>query len=466
MCFPRVERVRRLQNSAIALHRLDLACNRRDDPVADFVENLERVVHLAVERLRPDDPGGPRLRQLDHHQGTVAPAQHGSAEDVVDIQHPARLLRSDPSLMQGEHRPLGDHEQTAKLGEPGDHVVGQGVRDAPRASAAEALSNGITAMDAGRGEAAVPPLPDAAAVSGEGQRGSAVRRLPAFSSKTTPRGSASSRGPRPRTAWSPQRHAPRPRGSGRAGRACSAAARARRVERSELQPLLQMLERLVGRDALTRRSSSAEWQARNRRRCAASQLSNAGLRSMSSPSRKSPANNPARVSSRPGASASIPSREARAISIASTEQSLRSSRIVSASVWTRLRPGSSIRRRILLRHQRSSPLGSFGTSHRGSQSWLRVTACGSERKIAEEGLDLARCRERQRVPVPMDRQPSEEAHMHRGGEPTASDSIDSTGVPTPAPTLASTRAVSLGIEVEATADAAPRRRSSGGTTAI
>ena len=44
---------------------------------------------------------------------------------------------------------------------------------------------------------------------------------------------------------------------------------------------------------------------------------------------------------------------------------------------TRLRSGSSIRRLILLRHQRSSPRGSSGPSHSSSQSWPRVTGCGA-----------------------------------------------------------------------------------------
>ena len=44
MRLPRIERVRRLQDGAVALDRLDLAGDRGDDPVADLVEDEEGVV--------------------------------------------------------------------------------------------------------------------------------------------------------------------------------------------------------------------------------------------------------------------------------------------------------------------------------------------------------------------------------------------------------------------------------------
>ena len=50
-----------------------------------------------------------------------------SADDVVDVQHPAGLFRADAALVQGEHGALRDDEQAAQLGEPGDHVVGERV---------------------------------------------------------------------------------------------------------------------------------------------------------------------------------------------------------------------------------------------------------------------------------------------------------------------------------------------------
>ncbi len=133
------------------------------------------------------------------------------------------------------------------------------------------------------------------------------------------------------------------------------------VERRKHQPFLQISKALIVRSdfdkALEQRSLIAAEPAR---RCAVTQLLNAGLRSISRPSRKSPANIETRVRSRSGAIVPM-SFVARATSAASTKQSARSSLTLSASVSTLRRPGSSTRPLILLRHQRSSPRGSLGT---------------------------------------------------------------------------------------------------------
>ena len=44
MRFPGVERVRRLEDGAIALDHFDFVRDRGDDAIADFVEHVERVV--------------------------------------------------------------------------------------------------------------------------------------------------------------------------------------------------------------------------------------------------------------------------------------------------------------------------------------------------------------------------------------------------------------------------------------
>ena len=86
--------------------------------------------------------------------------------------------------------------------------------------------------------------------------------------------------------------------------------------------------------------------------------------------------------SRSGISAAMPSWVARAISIASTKQSAMSSLTASPRASTLRRPGSSRMLLSLLRHQRSSPRGSLGTSHSSSQSWLRDTGCGATDRYA------------------------------------------------------------------------------------
>ena len=147
----------------------------------------------------------------------------------------------------------------------------------------------------------------------------------------TRRGSARCRALPPRIAGSSPPGAPRPRVSGR----CRPSAVSRSlvdalIEWSKLEPLLQIAEYLVSGDAFRPDApAAAAWQPRKRRRWAMSQPWNCGLRSISSPSRKSPANNAAQISQ--------PLRRERldalldhaGISIASTEQSVRSSATVS-----------------------------------------------------------------------------------------------------------------------------------------
>src|SRR6185295_4676028 len=103
MSFPRVQRGRWLQDRAIAFDRLDLGYDGRDDPVADFIEDEEGIVEFLVEDLRPDDMSSSRLGQFDRHTHALAVAAHGTAHDIVDVEHPACLLRANAPLVQCEH---------------------------------------------------------------------------------------------------------------------------------------------------------------------------------------------------------------------------------------------------------------------------------------------------------------------------------------------------------------------------
>ena len=150
------------------------------------------------------------------------------------------------------------------------------------------------------------------------------------------------------------------------------------VERRELQPLLQIAERLVVRSApdemLQQRGMAAAEPAPLRGEPAVEGRAAVDLQAVEEVAGEQHAT---ALAAAPARASRCPPAVARAISIASTKQSARSSRTVSPRVSTRRRPGSSTRLRILLRHQRSSPRGSLGTSHSSSQSWLRVTACGA-----------------------------------------------------------------------------------------
>ena len=59
-----------------------------------------------VVNLRPDDAGGARLGEFHRHRQVVAAAMPGPADDVVDVQHPAGLLRLDLALVKSEYGAL------------------------------------------------------------------------------------------------------------------------------------------------------------------------------------------------------------------------------------------------------------------------------------------------------------------------------------------------------------------------
>ena len=151
-------------------------------------------------------------------------------------------------------------------------------------------------------------------------------------------------------------------------------------------------------------SRIAAWLARKRRRWAVSQPPNCALRSISNPCRKSPANRSASSRRRSAVSFSTPALVAAATSSASTAPSPRSSRTMSALASTRRRPGPSTMPLTLLRHQRSSPRGSSGTSHSSSQRFAPPDRARRHGQVGEEGTGLPRARQRHRHAVPDNRQ--------------------------------------------------------------
>jgi hypothetical protein len=140
MRLPGIERVRRFQDRAVALDGLDLAGDRRHDPVADLVEHHEGVVEFVVEHFRPHDAGAARLDELDRDGETCVPPLQRPAHHVIDIEHAAGFLGADAALVQGEYRALRDDEQGAQLGKPRDDVVGERVGGA-------ATRDGVTPVD-------------------------------------------------------------------------------------------------------------------------------------------------------------------------------------------------------------------------------------------------------------------------------------------------------------------------------
>ena len=111
----------------MAFEGFDLAGDQRDNAIADLVEDHKGIVECEVEDLGPDDPGASRFGELHGHRQSCPPHACRAAHDVVHIQEATRLLCADASLVQGEDRALRNHEQAAQLGQPGDHVMREGI---------------------------------------------------------------------------------------------------------------------------------------------------------------------------------------------------------------------------------------------------------------------------------------------------------------------------------------------------
>ena len=132
--LPGVQRVRRLQDGAVALDHLDLARDRRDDPVADLVEHEEGVVRLVVVGFRPDDARRARLDEFhldDRPAGLLAQRARG---DIVHVQPAAGVLGADVAFGEREDGAPRDDEEAPQLREPRDDVVGEAIRRAAAAA--------------------------------------------------------------------------------------------------------------------------------------------------------------------------------------------------------------------------------------------------------------------------------------------------------------------------------------------
>ncbi len=81
-----------------------------------------------IEGLGPEDHGRPRLDKLHRHDDAPRLPAHGAAGDIVDIQPPPGLLRTNAAIGEGENGAAGDDEQAPELCEPGDDVASEAVR--------------------------------------------------------------------------------------------------------------------------------------------------------------------------------------------------------------------------------------------------------------------------------------------------------------------------------------------------
>ena len=155
---------------------------------------------------------------------------------------------------------------------------------------------------------------------------------------------------------------------------------------------------------LTRCSSMAAWQDPKRRRCAVSQLLKSGLRSISSPSRKSPTNRLESACSRCGSSVSMPAAAADATSSTSTEMPSRSSAIVSPAVSILRRSGSS---RAAAQFAQAPAKLASGIIWNIPQQFAELATSdrmGRQCQIGQQRAQFARCRQSHRDAVAHNRQ--------------------------------------------------------------
>src|SRR5690606_13056374 len=93
--------------------------------LSDVVEDEERIVQPEIELVRPNYPGGSRFYQFHRHRYAAGTAPQNASREIVDIEPPGSVLRSDTLLGKCEYRASGDDEKAPQLGKPGDDVVGK-----------------------------------------------------------------------------------------------------------------------------------------------------------------------------------------------------------------------------------------------------------------------------------------------------------------------------------------------------
>ncbi len=128
--LPRVQRVRRPEDRAVAFGHLDLVRDRRDDVVADVVERDQRIRGRVLERVGPDDARRARFDEFARDGDTIAAALHRTARDVVDVEHTPRFLGTDVAFTERKHAAVRDDEHHAQLGQPRDDVVREPLGEA------------------------------------------------------------------------------------------------------------------------------------------------------------------------------------------------------------------------------------------------------------------------------------------------------------------------------------------------
>ena len=89
----------------------------------------EDIGGIAVEPFRPEMGAAPRVEQLDVDEQPLARPANAPLHRVADIELARDLGRCDRTTLVAERRVARDHDQAGELGEAGDEIVGDAVRE-------------------------------------------------------------------------------------------------------------------------------------------------------------------------------------------------------------------------------------------------------------------------------------------------------------------------------------------------
>jgi hypothetical protein len=98
----------------------------RDDMSQLFLQ-AERVLHLAVERLRPEVEAVRGTDQLGSHTKAVPPAAQAALDQLLDTESSPKLASIEVHVLEIGRGRARDDAQLRSLAEHGDQIFGQAI---------------------------------------------------------------------------------------------------------------------------------------------------------------------------------------------------------------------------------------------------------------------------------------------------------------------------------------------------
>src|SRR5262249_13542241 len=96
----------------------------RDDLLRDLVLQLEHIVQVAVEAVRPGMAAIEAVDQLRRQPDAVAALSYTALQHVADTQKAADLANVFGLALEDEAGMAGNHQEVLDLGQGGYHVLG------------------------------------------------------------------------------------------------------------------------------------------------------------------------------------------------------------------------------------------------------------------------------------------------------------------------------------------------------